>query len=436
MPSNQRRPSRANPTDPSSQRRVPTYRRLKRANGRHLAFVEIDGRRTYLGPWESPESKQAYQRVLVEHRRGLPAEPRGDGLLLAELLAAFVDHACTYYREPDGSPGREVANFRPLIRLLLSLYGDRPVDQFDARSLKNVRQAMIDRGYARRTINRMVIRVRSIFKWGVGEGLVPPGVLTSLSAVDGLRAGRSAAKETPPVMPVTDVQIEATMPFLPPVLQDMVRVQLHTGMRPGELCQMRAADIEVAGELWVYRPRTHKTQHHGRERLIAIGPRAQAILQQYRLRRPLDAAIFSPIDAQLQRAERKHAERRTPIDCGNRPGTNRRAEPRLRRHDHYTTTSYGRAVAYACEQAWPHPVLSMIRRNRLTDEQRDELRRWNLQNRWSPNQLRHTAATQVRKLAGLETARAVLGHSTSAVTEQYYAEVDLEKAASVIQRIG
>jgi hypothetical protein len=28
----------------------------------------------------------------------------------------------------------------------------------------------------------------------------------------------------------------------------MIRVQLYTGMRPGELCQMRAMDIEVAGE--------------------------------------------------------------------------------------------------------------------------------------------------------------------------------------------
>ncbi|MGA1518301.1 MAG: hypothetical protein ACO396_11065 [Phycisphaerales bacterium] len=74
--------------------------------------------------------------------------------------------------------------------------------------------------------------------------------------------------------------------------------------------------------------------------------------------------------------------------------------------------------------------------HRLTAAQRDELRKWNLQNRWSPNQVRHAAAAQVRKVAGLETAGAVLGHSTAGVTEQYYAEVDLEKAASVMKRIA
>ena len=254
------------------------YRRLKRANGRHLAFVEIDGRRVYLGEWDSPQSKQAYQRLLVERSRGILVQSDTDEVFVAELLAAFAEHARVYYREPDGAPGREVANFAPLVRLIHDLYGDQPASDFDARALKNVRQAMIDKGYARRTINRMVVRARSIFKWGVSEGLVPPTVLTSLSAVDGLRAGRTVARETPPVMPVTESQIETTLPYMPQVLQDMVRVQLYTGMRPGELCQMRAVDIEVAGELWVYRPRTHKTQHRGRERLIAIGPRAQEIL--------------------------------------------------------------------------------------------------------------------------------------------------------------
>ena len=446
MPSSSKGPMRAASTSTSpqtpeapkaQQSRVPRYRRLKRANGRHLAFVEIGGRRTYLGAWNSAESKQAYRRLLVERNRGMCTQLADEGgVFVDELIAAFLDHARTYYRTPDGEPTREIANITPMLRILRDLYGGHLASQFDARALKNVRQAMIEKSYARTTINRLVVRLRSMFKWGVSEGLVDPQVHVSLSTVGGLRAGRTVAKETSPVMPVTDAQIEATMPFLPPVLQDMIRVQLCTGMRPGELCQMRSVDIEAAGELWVYRPRSHKTQHRGRERLIAIGPRAQAILQPYRLSRPLKSAIFSPVDAQRQRAERKHAERKTPLNCGNAPGTNRRPEPRLRRHDHYTTSSYGRAISYACERAWPHPTLSTIRRDRLTPGQRDELREWNLKNRWSPNQLRHAAATQVRKLAGLETARAVLGHSTSAVTEQYYAEVDLEKAASVIQRIG
>jgi integrase len=55
--------------------------------------------------------------------------------------------------------------------------------------------------------------------------------------------------------------------------------------------------------------------------------------------------------------------------------------------------------------------------------------------RWSPNQLRHTAATQIRREFGLEAAQVILGHSKADVT-QVYAERDLAKGAEVARRIG
>jgi len=36
---------------------------------------------------------------------------------------------------------------------------------------------------------------------------------------------------------------------------------------------------------------------------------------------------------------------------------------------------------------------------------------------WHPNQLRHNAATSLRKEFGLDVARVILGHSSPAVTE-------------------
>jgi site-specific recombinase XerC len=54
---------------------------------------------------------------------------------------------------------------------------------------------------------------------------------------------------------------------------------------------------------------------------------------------------------------------------------------------------------------------------------------------WAPNQLRHAKATEIRREAGLDAARAVLGHRSPAVTE-VYAEVDMSKAAAVMERLG
>ena len=55
----------------------------------------------------------------------------------------------------------------------------------------------------------------------------------------------------------------------------MIQLQLATGMRPGEVRLMHLRDIEMSGEVWEYRPQEHKTKHHGRQRLIFIGPKGQ-----------------------------------------------------------------------------------------------------------------------------------------------------------------
>ena len=54
---------------------------------------------------------------------------------------------------------------------------------------------------------------------------------------------------------------------------------------------------------------------------------------------------------------------------------------------------------------------------------------------WHPNQLRHSAATMIRKEFGLEAAQVILGHSRADVT-QVYAERDNAKALEVIRKIG
>ena len=55
--------------------------------------------------------------------------------------------------------------------------------------------------------------------------------------------------------------------------------------------------------------------------------------------------------------------------------------------------------------------------------------------RWHPHQLRHNAATFLRKEFGLETARIILGHRSAAITE-VYAEQDQQKAMEAMVKVG
>jgi len=208
------------------------------------------------------------------------------------------------------------------------------------------------------------------------------------------------------------------------------------------VCITRPGNVDTSGDIWAYRPESHKNEHHGRDRIIFIGPKAQDVLRPYLLR-PSDSYCFSPTESERKRRKRKHEERKTPLSTGNAPGTNRKRRPRQKPGERYTKDSYRRAIHRACDAAFP-PSTQLRRRNdescriwltRLTDKQIEELTKWQVRHRWSPNRIRHSTATEIRKRFGLEAAQVTLGHANANVT-QVYAERDFAKAVEIIREVG
>ena len=151
-------------------------------------------------------------------------------------------------------------------------------------------------------------RIKRMFRWAVCEELAPASLCHALDAVEGLKAGRSTARETKPVLPVDDAVVEATLPHLPAVVADMVRLQRLLGCRPGEVCMTAARRRGSHRRRLELSATSHKTQHHGRERVILIGPRAQAILRPYLLR-PASHYCFTPADSERKRKAAMRANR-------------------------------------------------------------------------------------------------------------------------------
>src|SRR5690606_11865261 len=109
-------------------------------------------------------------------------------------------------------------------------------------------------------------------------------------------------------------------------------------------------DIDRSSDVWAYRPASHKTEHHGRERVIFIGPQAQEFLKPYLLR-AADDYCFVPAESEQKRREVQHAARKTPLCCGNVPGSNRVRRRKRRLADRYDNCSYAHAVRMACDKA-------------------------------------------------------------------------------------
>lgn len=356
---------------------------------------------------------------------------------VVEVCAAYKHFAKSYYRK-NGAITNEVTQIVAALSVAQAMYGREPANEFGPLKLQAIQQAMIARQWSRNHINKQISRIVRAFSWATSKEMVPGGLVQSLREVPGLRKGRSSARETAPVLPVTDEIVERTLSHLSPVVADMVRIQRLTGCRPEDVCRIRPSDLDRSHDVWRYVPQSHKTEHQGLERTIFIGPKAQAVLRPY-LNRPLQDYCFSPRESETLRHQERRKRRVTPRECGNGPGTNRVATPRRVPQKAYTTASYRRAIHRACEAAFV--MLAELRRidRALTSAEQERLAReraaWRASHVWSPNQLRHTAATEVRKRYGLEAAQIVLGHAAADVT-QVYAERDLHRGADIMRQIG
>ena len=166
---------------------------------------------------------------------------------------------------------------------------------------------------------------------------------------------RGEALETARKEPVPPEDIEAIAPFVKPQVWAMVQIQLLTGMRPGEVLSMRGCDLDVSSDVWIYTPERHKAEHHGRSRQIFLGPKAQDVIRPW-----LTSTSYL-----------------FPSGRGAR----------------YRLDSYSQTIRKACQKAGCDP--------------------------WNPHRLRHNAATELRKAADLDTARTILGHASTPMTEHY-----------------
>jgi integrase len=412
---------------------IPSYLRHRQSGkARIIVRDHVGAAREILlpGAYNSKESLEEYHRLcgLLRANGGrLPATKCGTvDLTVSELVLRYMDeHVTVYYVDPDTKQETtEVECLRGSFRPLKRLFGEMAVVEFDSLKLEALQAAMAsgtwlteeeaqDRrvlkkpvGMARTTVNRHIDRVKRLFRWGCAKKLVPADNLVNLETVPSLKQGRCAARETKAVTPIDPEVVTKTLPHLPPVPADMVRLLLLSGARVGELCRLRGGDLDRSGPVWLYRVPRHKNRYRGHTRTVAFGPKAQLVLARY-LKDDPGAYLFSPAEQALLRRERMRKDRKTPVQPSQKD--RRRKNPKRKPGAAYNPQAVGHAITRACKKAGvPH---------------------------WHVHQLRHTAALLVMREYGVEAARSVLGHKTLNMT-LHYSGIDLERAKEVAARIG
>lgn len=371
------------------QRKVPSYR-LHKPSGQ--AVVTIEGRDHYLGLFDSPQSHEAYGRALARWKAAtLAAANSGSQLSIAGMVADYwrhVEAAGLYIKHGKATSERSclAVALRPLVRL----FGSMPAATFGPRDLVTVRTALCSplpapaegepgrrvhvQPITRKSVNAHVHRIRRVFRWAASMQLIPASSWQALLALEALRRGQAGGtREAGKVRPAPLRSVATVLRSVRTDVAACIRLQWLTGMRPGEVVQMRTADIERDGEVWRYRPARHKNDHRDQEREILLGPRARRVLAPF-LRLDPAAWLF----------------------------------PSVGGGSHMREDQYARAVAKACVALGVE--------------------------HWTPNQLRHSAATRFRRVYGIEAAGMLLGHADASTVTTIYAEPDKAAAVAVAMK--
>lgn len=446
------------PDDGRNPGRLPKLRRHK---GTGQGAVTLNGHHVYLGPWPVGKKKppaevktrydEAIRRWLAAGRVWPPPDPstpgkaeetpspevESQGITVGELVLKFFGWVQTYYRRADGTQTGEVVNYKHTLRSLVYLFGDMAAAELTPLKLKRVRDVMVE-GYdhprygpqppcCRKETNKRIGRIKRMYGWAVEEELVPVDVHAAMLRVKGLAQGRSDARESDDVPPVAWETVEATLPFLPTLLQAAVLLQWHTGCRPGEALALRPNDLDREGRVWVYRPKQHKLAYKNKPRTVFLGPQAQAVLLPWLEGIGPEECVFSPKRAQKVRHAEMRANRKSKVQPSQvcRKKSDAKRTPR----DRYDRHSYGTAVERAAIKADVAAKKAALKEGKVIA---DNVR---LVEHWHPNQIRHSHGTAVRKAYGLEAAQVALGHSKADVT-QVYAERNEALARKVADEMG
>ncbi|MDV6034396.1 MAG: tyrosine-type recombinase/integrase [Phycisphaera sp. RhM] len=381
------------------------------------SVVTIAGRDIYLGPHDSPQSIARYAALIAVYQASGLTLPEGftietldpqvaailgasppltthqanEPITVRHVTALFREHVKEKYRNTP----QEKHRHEKLCDQLDQHYAGISADEFGPVRLKEFRTMLVNQGLARKYVNRLTNCVIAIFKHAVAGELIDVSTVERLKTLETLRKGQTTAPEKDPVKPVPIEVVRKTAEHLSPIIKSMLRIQIATGMRPKEICMMRPCDIDRSGKIWIYHPSEHKTQWCGRDKAIPLVGDARDAVIEYLQRDPRDYC-FSPAEAMAWRHAVAAAKRKTPKHQGNRPGTNRKKNPKTQPRDRYDAASYRQAIQRAAKKAKVE--------------------------KWHPYQCRHLTATAVRAALGIEDAKALLGHSSALMTAHYARE--------------
>lgn len=368
--------------------RFPPYPK-KMHEGSGQGRVKINGQHVYLGPWSDQQRcRQRYAELAQQHAAG-DVRKASKRLSVAEVLIAFLQDARATM------PAKEFWHFQRIAKVLTRLFKTTPAKDFDTNSLLLVRETLKKATWltqderkhhkagewSRSQINKATTRIRRIWAWAEQRKMIPPGSWGHLMTLKAIPSTDRSVRQTKPRRGIDWPTVQAALPYLPGAVAAMCEMQWWTGMRPTEVCRMKAEDVEQVDGVWMFWLVSKNAWRPGREReAVILGPEAMRVLLPW-------------------------------LNAARSKGPGAAIFPSVKTRRAYTTDGYGQTF-YKMFNANP-----------------------NLE-RFTAYQLRHGAKRRIKRAIGLDAARAVLRQRSIQTTDNYDAERDMTLAIEAAKKTG
>ena len=272
-------------------------------------------RKKTFGPFDDPRTRADFDAWVSS----LNARPRTDADTLAGLLLAWLE-----WREPLETT-RAGRNFVKVVGRILMPYAGVTLGEFRSSTIIKIRGDLVEQ--AKRTgdrsrpyINKLIGRggIGGVFKWGMENDYCSEALANNINNITPL------TKKTAPglrgkkrVKPCDTDHLIAAIDNANATTAAMLKIHYLTGMRPGEVRAMRWDAIDRSGPIWKYTPpnknewRQESEDDERFDRVVDLGPKAQAVLYEYHESRPDPKAeyIFTPREAWAFAEFAKHGRR-------------------------------------------------------------------------------------------------------------------------------
>ena len=253
-----------------------------------IALGTVEGKRKYRSVYGKTREEAEYRLMIAQQERAESFTVTE--MTVRELTAEWLHHARLRLKEST------VANYRMKAQKhLLPAFGELQCCELTCRKIYDFIEKKLSEGLSPRYVSDMIVLMKSIFRYANREYNIR-------NVVSGIILPKCQRSEPVLLTPEQQNQLKSHLSANPSHTALGITLAMHTGIRIGELCALRWADIDLEKRILTVRRTMQRVQipdGKKRTKLVMTEPKSRSSIREI----PIPACMMPMLRAYAGNAE-------------------------------------------------------------------------------------------------------------------------------------